>query len=74
MFHSVIAGLAPRGISWGRNRLPGACEVHTQSRKELTSSLSGPKASPLDEQVLVIHTEVSIAKGRLGGEAEVAED
>lgn len=68
MFHSVIAGLAPRGISCGRNRLPGAREIHTQSRKQLTSSLSGPKAPPLYEQVLLIHTEVSIAKGRLGGE------
>lgn len=68
MFLSIIAGLALRDISCGRNRLPGAWEIHAQSQKVLSSSLLGPKAPQLCEQVLLISTEVFKARGRLGKE------
>lgn len=63
MFLSIIAGLALRDISCGRNRLPGPWEIHIQSQKVLGSSLLGPKASQLCEQVLLISTEVSETRG-----------
>lgn len=71
MFHSVLAELAPRDISCGRNGLSGVWENNT--RPESAQFLPfRAKAPQLWEQAFLIRAEVFTSRGRLGQEGRAS--